>query len=164
MKPYTLWHTSPLYQIPKIGCRLWSVKQRLLLRTQCIVHFSSGHCSHHPMNADNIILRSFSIRPTPRIICYQSCGVFFIAASICQSAVLCPSTVSITHIHTSVWHCLNVWQHRPLDIGTRLQTSCTVINWVRQCIRAFSWKSVSPHHRCKRTPLFFKAVFQTFGG
>ena len=57
----------------------------------------------------------FLVIIAPRIISHQFC-IFFIGASICQSVVVYPSMVTVTHTQTSVRGCVNVWQYWPPDL------------------------------------------------
>ena len=121
---YHTWCTPHSCQLPETDCWLWSIKPRLPLWTQYIACFSFCHCWHHPTNADNtIICKFFLFVPAPRMIRYQF-WVIFVSAAICQSVVVCPLMVTITHICTSIRRCLDAWQ----SYATRPpQISCLVV-------------------------------------
>ena len=80
-----------------------------------------------PQNADDISILQFfllirALRMMPPILRF-----FDTRSIISQSVVVCPSMVTITHAHTSITHCLEVWQDMPPDLSITCQVSCTVL-------------------------------------
>ena len=64
---------------------------------------------------------------------------FFDGGSICQAAVVCPPTVTVIHIHTSIRPCLNMWHYMLPDL---IRYPAQSYDQVRKWIGAYMFFSV----------------------